>query len=180
MWHSSRYQANLKPSVHLRVHMLHSLFFLSPDPGLDLNLWASSRNFPFVICCPAGRRTSLLPLHCYLFLLPGPDRWECSGIKASVFTTLFTSIGTSPFGHVGPRKRGAIPSSASYMDYRDHSGLMRDSSPVGAILQTDRRCVSVGIHCTDPQVMSVTHTVCSCIYHAVTVKLLSIILDTAS
>lgn len=76
----------------------------------------------------------------------------------SVFTTLFTSISTSPFGHAGLRKNTSFSSS---LDYLDHSGLMWNNNPIGAILQLDQRCVSAGIHCTDPQVKSVFRTLCS-------------------
>lgn len=148
-------------SVQPRVCMLPSLFFLSPDsPGFKPMGFQPQFSISNLLPCWQAD-LPLLPLHCYLFLLPGPDRWECSGIKVSVFTTLFTSIGTSPFGHVGLRKRGPLPSSPSSLDYQDHSGLMRDSSPVGTILQLDQRCVSSGIHCTDPQVRGVFHTLCS-------------------
>lgn len=77
----------------------------------DLTQVAFSHKLAFLICCRPCWFITLplpLPLHQYLFSLPGPDRWECSGIKASVFTILFTSISASPFGHGSLRKKHLI------------------------------------------------------------------------
>lgn len=99
------------------------------------NHCAFSHKPAFLICCRPCWMISLsplpllLPLHQYLFSLPGPDRWECSGIKASVFTILFTSFSTSPFGHARQRKNMSSSSSA----YLGHLGFMWDNYPVGAI-----------------------------------------------
>lgn len=42
------------------VRVLHPYLHLSfLRIAWDLNLWASSCNSPFVVCCAAGRRTSL-------------------------------------------------------------------------------------------------------------------------
>lgn len=93
--------------------VLHTHFQL-PKFGL---LVASSQSSAFLICCgPCCFITLLLflPVHKYLFSLPGPDRWECSGIKDSVFTILFTGISAQPFGRTSPLKKNTplfLPSS---------------------------------------------------------------------
>lgn len=91
------------------------------------------------MCCrPCCFITLLLflPVHQYLFSLPGPDRWECSGIKDSVFTILFTGISAWPFGYTSPLKK--------------NTPLFLPSSPIPSLVQQNDIGFTLGNIQLDP------------------------------